>query len=66
MFWVADIIQKLSYYKQIDSCLSGPLIGRTKKDQNLNKKQEYIDNYNPVEVKKGVSLAKRKHGTRLI
>ncbi|CZR04078.1 transposase, partial [Trichococcus ilyis] len=56
----------LSYCKQLGIRLSGPSLGRPKKDQKVDKKQEYIDNCNRVEVERGFSLAKRKYGLRLI
>jgi len=56
----------LSYCKQLGIRLSEPSLGRPKKDQKVDKKQEYIDNCNRVEVERGFSLAKRKYGLRLI
>jgi hypothetical protein len=56
----------LSYCKQLGIRLSGPSLGRPKKDKKVDKKQEYIDNCDRVEVERGFSLAKRKYGLRLI
>ena len=56
----------LSYCKELGIRLSGPSLGRPKKDQKVDKKQEYTDNCDRVEVERGFSLAKRKFGLRLI
>ena len=56
----------LSYCKELGIRLSGPSLGRPKKDQKIDKKQEYTDNCDRVEVERGFSLAKRKFGLRLI
>ena len=56
----------LSYCKELGIRLSGPSLGRPKKDQKIDKKQEYSDNCDRVEVERGFSLAKRKFGLRLI
>jgi hypothetical protein len=56
----------LSYRKELGIRLSGPSLCRPKKDQKIDKKQEYSDNCDRVEVERGFSLAKRKFGLRLI
>ena len=42
--------------------LSGPALGRPKKDSQPNKEQEYLDICQRVEVERKISLAKRKCG----
>lgn len=42
--------------------LSGSRLGRSKKDTAADKKTEYIDNADPVEVERSFSLAKRCYG----
>ncbi len=46
--------------------ISGPALGRPKKDNNADKKQEYIDNRDRIEVECAFSLAKRRYGLGLI
>ena len=46
--------------------LSGPALGRPKKDEIRDKKQDYIDESERVEVERKFSLAKRKYGIGLI
>lgn len=46
--------------------LSGPALGRPKKDEIRNKKQDYIDEAERIEVERKFSLAKRKCGLGLI
>lgn len=46
--------------------LSGPALGRPKKDAALDKKQNYLDECERVEVERRFSLAKRKCGLGLI
>ena len=46
--------------------LSGPALGRPKKDEIRNKKQDYIDEAERVEVERKFSLAKHKCGMGLI
>ena len=46
--------------------LSGPALGRPKKDEIRDKKQDYIDESERVEVERKFSLAKRKCGIGLI
>ena len=56
----------LSYCKELGIRLSSPSLGKSKKDQKVNKKQEYTDNCDRVEVERGFRLAKRKFGLKLI
>lgn len=46
--------------------ISGPALGRPKKDNKADKKQEYIDNTDRIEVERAFSLAKRRYGLGLI
>lgn len=46
--------------------MSGSALGRPKKDMLIDKKQEYIDNNDRIEVERAFSLAKRKYGLGLI
>lgn len=46
--------------------LSGPALGRPKKDPSVDKKTEYIDAVDRIEVERGFSLAKRSFGLGLI
>ena len=46
--------------------LSGPALGRPKKDEIRDKRQDYIDDAERVEVERKFSLAKRKCGLGLI
>ena len=46
--------------------ISGPALGRPKKDNKVDKKQEYIDNNDRIEVERAFSLAKRRYGLGLI
>lgn len=45
--------------------ISGPALGRPRKDK-VDKKQEYIDNNDRIEVERAISLAKRRYGLGLI
>ena len=56
----------LSYCKQHNIRLSGPALGRPKKDAEIDKKQNYIDECERVEVERKFSLAKRKCGMGII
>ena len=56
----------LSYCKEHGIRLSGPALGRPKKDAVIDKKQEYADICDRVEVERQFSLAKRKCGMGLI
>lgn len=46
--------------------ISGPALGRPKKDNKVDKKQEYLDNNDRIEVERAFSLAKRRYGLGLI
>lgn len=46
--------------------ISGPALGRPKKDNKVDKKQEYIDSNDRIEVERAFSLAKRRYGLGLI
>lgn len=52
----------LSWCKELGIRLSGPALGRPKKDITVDKKLEYKDNCDRVEVERDFSLAKRKCG----
>jgi len=56
----------LAYCKLKQIRLSGPALGRPKKDDNRDKKREYQDECERVEVERRFSLAKRKCGLGLI
>lgn len=58
--------ENLSYCKQHNIQLSGPALGRPKKDTEIDRKQNYIDEYERVEVERKFSLAKRKCGMGMI
>ena len=56
----------LSFCKQHKIRLSGSALGRPKKGTEINKKQNYIDECERVEVERKFSLAKRKCGMGMI
>lgn len=56
----------IAYCKQKGIRLSGPALGRPKKDEATDKKQEYKDICERVEVERAFSHAKRKFGMGLI
>lgn len=56
----------LNYCKERGIRLSGPALGRPKKDVAIDKKQDYVDICDRVEVERKFSLAKRKCGIGLI
>ena len=56
----------LNYCKERGIRLSGPALGRPKKDAIIDRKQEYADICDRVEVEREFSLAKRKCGMGLI
>ena len=58
--------ENLSYCAERKIRLSGPAHGRPKKDEICDKKQDYIDESERVEVERKFSLAKRKCGIGLI
>ena len=46
--------------------ISGQALGRPKKSEKIDKKQEYTDNTDRIEVERAFSLAKRRYGLGLI
>lgn len=55
-----------TYCKEHGIRISGPALGRPKKNAQADKKREYIDNTDRIEVERAFSLAKRKYGLGLI
>ena len=58
--------ENLAYCAERKIRLSGPALGRPKKDEVRDKKQDYLDEAERVEVERKFSLAKRKCGIGLI
>lgn len=58
--------ENLRYCSEHGVRLSGPALGRPKKDEIRDKKQDYRDESDRVEVERQFSLAKRKCGLGLI
>lgn len=58
--------ENLKYCKQRKTRLSGLALGRPKKDAEVDKKQNYIDECERDEVERKFSLAKRKCGMGMI
>jgi hypothetical protein len=56
----------LAYCKERNIRLSGPALGRPRKDTVIDKKAEYRDNADRVEVERAFSLAKGSYGLGLI
>jgi hypothetical protein len=56
----------LAYCKERNIRLSGPALGRPRKDAVVDKKAEYRDNTDRVEVERAFSLAKGSYGLGLI
>ena len=56
----------MNYCSQHNIRLSGPALGRPKKNADVDKKQNYIDECERVEVERKFSLAKRKCGMGMI
>ena len=54
--------RNLAFCKEHGIRLSGPALGRPKKDNSVNHKTEYKDAVDRIEVERGFSLAKRKFG----
>lgn len=52
----------LAFCKEKGIRVSGPALGRPKKNPTVDKKQDYIDNVDRIEVERAFSLAKRKYG----
>ena len=58
--------ENLSYCKEHGIRLSGPALGRPKRDETRDKAQDYRDECERVEVERRFSLAKRKCGMGLV
>ena len=58
--------ENLSFCKEHGIRLSGPALGRLKKDAVRDRRQDYLDDCERVEVERRFSLAKRKCGLGLI
>ena len=58
--------ENLSYCKERGIRLSGPALGRPRKDELRDKAQDYQDECERVEVERRFSLAKRKCGMGLV
>lgn len=58
--------ENLRFCKENHIRLSGPALGRPKKDAPLDKRQDYADICERVEVERRISLAKRKCGLGLM
>lgn len=58
--------ENLRYCKERGIRLSGPALGRPRRDEGVDKKQEYLDVCDRVEVERKFSLAKRKCGMGLV
>ena len=58
--------ENLSYCKEHGIRLSGPALGRPRKDEARDKAQDYRDECERVEVERRFSLAKRKCGMGLV
>ena len=58
--------ENLNYCKTHGIRLSGPALGRPRKDETRDKAQDYRDECERVEVERRFSLAKRKCGMGLV
>ena len=58
--------KNLAFCKEHGIRLSGPALGRPKKDPTADRKQEYVDAVDRIEVERDFSLAKRCYGLGLI
>lgn len=58
--------KNLAFCKEHRIQISGPPLGRPKKDAKIDKKQEYKDSVDRIEVERRFSLAKRCYGLGLI
>ena len=58
--------ENLNYCKEHGIRLSGPALGRPRKDETRDKAQDYRDECERVEVERRFSLAKRKCGMGLV
>lgn len=52
----------LAFCKENGIRVSGPALGRPKKNPTIDKKQEYTDSVDRIEVERAFCLAKRKYG----
>ena len=69
VFWQTKFtgtVENLSYCKERGIRLSGPALGRPRKDEIQDKAQNYLDECERVEVERRFSLAKRKCGMGLV
>lgn len=58
--------KNLAYCREHWIRLSGPSLGRPKKNAGIDKKTEYKDNTDRISVKRAFALAKQKYGLGLI
>lgn len=58
--------ETLRFCKEHGICLTGPALGRPKKNEQRDREQNFIDECERVEVERRFSLAKRKCGLGLI
>ena len=58
--------ESLAFCKEHGIRISGPALGRPKKDPRNDKKQEYTDAVDRIEIERRFSLAKRCYGLGLI
>ena len=58
--------KNLAYCKEHGIRISGPALGRPKKDPSVDRKQEYIDAVDRIEVEREFSLAERCYGLGFI
>lgn len=58
--------KNLAYYREHGIRLSGPSLGRPKKNAGTGKKTEYKDNTDRIAVERAFALAKQKYGLGLI
>ena len=58
--------ENLAYCTERGIRLSGPALGRPKKDRKADKKIEAVDNRDRIEVERAFSLAKRNYGLGLL
>ena len=58
--------KNLQYCKVHGIRMSGPALGRPKKDPEVSRKQIYQDSVDRIEVERSFSLAKRSYGLGLI
>ena len=56
----------LRFCKEYGIRLSGPALGRPRKNRNIDKRTEYMDNIDRIEVERSFSLCKRSYGLGLV